>query len=61
MSLPVLTPLIATTIFVLSCLTGYQYRRVWKTEGPTWQLWIYGVLTAAGFLTLGFLPLTTAA
>ncbi|WP_424942095.1 hypothetical protein [Aliiroseovarius crassostreae] len=52
-----LTPLLATTIFVLACLCGYQYRRVWKQEGPRWQLWLYGALTAAGLLVLGFVPL----
>nr|WP_106609311.1 hypothetical protein [Shimia abyssi] len=54
-----LTPLIATTIFVAACLMGYQYRRVWKSEGPRWQLWIYGVLAASGLLVLGFIPLAT--
>lgn len=53
----VLTPPIATVIFVLACLAGVQYRRVWKAEGPRLQLWIYGLLAAAGLLTLGFLPL----
>lgn len=53
----VLTPAIATVIFVLACLAGVQYRRVWKAEGPRAQLWIYGLLAAAGLLTLGFLPL----
>lgn len=52
-----LTPLLATTIFVLACLCGYQYRRVWKQEGPRWQLWFFGVLTAAGLIVLGFVPL----
>ena len=54
-----LTPLTATAIFVLSCFCGQRYRKVWKTEGPVWQLWIYGLLTAAGLLTLGFVPLST--
>ena len=52
-----LTSPIATAIFVLSCLCGYQYRRVWKSEGPVWQLWLYGVLAATGLATLGFVPL----
>jgi hypothetical protein len=52
-----LTPFAATIIFVVSCLSGYQYRRVWKAEGPQWQLWFYGLITATGFLTLGFTPL----
>ena len=53
----VLTPATATVIFVLSCLCGYRYRRVWKTEGPRWQLWLFGVLTALGLAVLAFLPL----
>ncbi|MDA7430815.1 hypothetical protein PGB28_20330 [Primorskyibacter aestuariivivens] len=52
-----LTSAVATVVFVLSCLGGYRYRRVWKAEGPRWQLWLYGALTAAGLLTLGFVPL----
>lgn len=55
-----LTPFSATILFVLSCLSGYQYRRVWKAEGPTWQLWLFGVIAAAGLLALGFLPLNAA-
>jgi len=56
-----LTPLVATIIFVAACVFGYQYRRVWKAEGPRLQLWIFGVLTAAGLLILGFVPLAIPA
>ncbi|GGG63170.1 hypothetical protein GCM10011415_06950 [Salipiger pallidus] len=52
-----LTPLFATILFVLSCLSGYQYRRVWKQEGPRWQLWLFGAFAAAGLAVLGFVPL----
>lgn len=52
-----LTPLVATVVFVLSCLCGHSYRRVWKADGPRWQLWVFGLLTASGFLLLGFVPL----
>lgn len=52
-----LTPLIATLLFVLACLSGHQYRRVWKTEGPRWQLWVYGILAAVNLLVLGLIPL----
>jgi len=55
-----LTPTIATTVFVLTCICGYQYRRVWKAEGPTYQYWVFGVLAAAGLLLLGFVPIETA-
>lgn len=51
---------VATVIFVLACICGYQYRRVWRAEGPRYLLWAYGVLAAAGLLVLGFVPLSTA-
>ncbi|SFR12591.1 hypothetical protein [Poseidonocella sedimentorum] len=53
-----LTPLIATLLFVLACLAGHRYRRVWKAEGPRWQLWLYGVVAAVCLMILGFVPLT---
>ncbi|MCT4557112.1 MAG: hypothetical protein N4A61_03525 [Pelagimonas sp.] len=49
----------ATVIFVITCLCGVQYRRVWKAEGPRYQYWIYGICAAAGLLVLGFFPLET--
>jgi len=52
-----LTPTIATIIFVLACIAGMQYRSVWKNEGPTWQLWVFGTIAAAGLLALGFIPM----
>lgn len=51
-----LTPLLATLIFVLGCLSGYRYRRIWKADGARWQLWLFGLLAAAAFLTVGFVP-----
>lgn len=51
---------VATVIFVLACFCGYQYRRVWKAEGPRYLLWIYGLLAAVGLLILGFVPLAVA-
>ena len=53
----ILTPATATAIFVAACFFGYRYRSTWKAEGPRWLLWLYGVLTAAGLLVLGFTPL----
>ena len=52
-----LTPLSATVIFVLAVLAGHRYRRVWKAEGPRWQLWLYGVIAAVCLLLVGLLPL----
>ena len=54
-----LTPVSATAIFVLAVLAGYRYRRVWKAEGPRWQLWVFGAIAAICLLTVGFLPLRT--
>ncbi|MEM1300182.1 MAG: hypothetical protein AAGH68_12995 [Pseudomonadota bacterium] len=56
---PVLSPLLATGIFVIACWAGYGYRRVWKAEGPKWQLWVYGLLAAGCLLTVGFVPVTS--
>ncbi|WP_106743443.1 hypothetical protein [Yoonia maritima] len=52
-----LSPAIATMIFVLGCWGGHRYRQVWKVEGPTWKLWVYGLLAGVSFLALGFIPL----
>ncbi|MGX9356155.1 hypothetical protein ACS3SW_13645 [Roseobacteraceae bacterium S113] len=47
----------ATVLFVLACLAGFQYRRVWKAEGPAWKLWVFGVVAGGCLLVLGFVPL----
>ncbi len=52
-----LTPLTATLIFVVAVIAGYRYRRVWKAEGPRWQLWLFGLIAAICLLAVGFLPL----
>lgn len=52
-----LTPFSATILFVIACLAGYKYRRVWKAEGPRWQLWVFGMIAAACLLYLGFVPM----
>ena len=52
-----LTPLTATAVFLVAVLAGYRYRRVWKTQGPAWQAWLYGSIAAACLLALGFIPL----
>ena len=54
-----LTPLVATAIFVVGVVSGYRYRRVWKTEGPAWQAWVFGSVAAASLLALAFIPLQT--
>lgn len=51
-----LSPLTATAIFVVAVVAGYQYRRIWKAEGPRWQLWIAGLVAAICLLTVAFLP-----
>ncbi|MEM1050323.1 MAG: hypothetical protein AAGL24_29495 [Pseudomonadota bacterium] len=52
-----LTPVVATALFVLAVLAGYRYRRVWKSQGPKWQLWLFGLVAATCLLALGFIPL----
>ncbi len=54
-----LTPASATVLFVIACLAGYRYRRVWKAEGPRSQLWLSGLIAAGTLLVLGFVPLTS--
>ncbi|NKW91571.1 hypothetical protein HGD87_03430 [Rhodobacteraceae bacterium R_SAG9] len=55
----VLSPWLATVLFVLACLAGHRYRRVWKEEGARWQLWVFGVTAAVCLLVVGLLPITT--
>ncbi len=52
-----LTPLIATILIFLAVLAGNRYRRVWKAEGPRWQLWLFGLVAALALLTLAFVPM----
>lgn len=52
-----LTPITATSIFVVAVLAGYRYRRTWKADGPRWQLWVSGIIAAGCLLALGFLPI----
>ncbi|MBC6442864.1 MAG: hypothetical protein GDA53_07040 [Rhodobacteraceae bacterium] len=54
-----LAPLSATILFVAAVLAGTSYRRVWKTRGPRWQLWIFGIIAALCLLAVGLLPLRT--
>ncbi|MEL6584823.1 MAG: hypothetical protein AAFQ36_13410 [Pseudomonadota bacterium] len=51
-----LTPMLATVIFVAAVIAGYRYRRVWKAEGPRWQLWFFGVVAALCLATVAFVP-----
>ncbi len=53
----ILTPVLAVSIFVVTVLAGYQYRKTWKAEGARWKLWLYGLIAASGLLILGFVPL----
>ncbi|WP_341366222.1 hypothetical protein [Yoonia sp. BS5-3] len=52
-----LSPVLATLIFCVTCIAGFRYRRVWKTEGPRYQYWVFGITAAAGLLVLGFIPI----
>lgn len=51
-----LTSTTATILFVVACLAGIRYRSLWKAEGPTWQLWLFGAIAAVCLLAVGFLP-----
>lgn len=51
-----LSPVLATTVFVIACWAGYRYRTVWKADGPAWTLWIYGLVAGTCLLALGFIP-----
>lgn len=55
-----LSPLSATILFVLACLAGIKYRRVWVAEGPRWQLWAFGTIAAICLLAVAFIPLSTS-
>lgn len=52
-----LPPTLALVLFVIAVLAGHSFRRVWKAEGPTWQLWLFGGLAGICLITVGFLPL----
>ncbi|MEM1052731.1 MAG: hypothetical protein AAGI28_11615 [Pseudomonadota bacterium] len=52
-----LPPVVALVIFVTGVVAGYQYRRVWKAEGPRTQLWIYGTIASVCLLMVGLIPL----
>ncbi|WP_346896994.1 hypothetical protein [uncultured Roseibium sp.] len=54
-----LTPLTATFFFVLACLAGYQYRRVWVKEGPRWKLWLFGLVAGACLVLVAFVPVSS--
>lgn len=54
-----LPPTLALILFVIGVVAGIQYRRVWKAEGPTVQLWVFGVIAAACLLAVGLIPLET--
>lgn len=48
----------ATIFFVLGCLAGYQYRRVWVKEGPRWKLWLFGIIAATCLAVVAFIPVS---
>ena len=50
-------PSAALVIFVIGVVAGYQYRRVWKSEGPRIQLWIFGIVASVSLLAVGLIPL----
>ncbi|MEO0371377.1 MAG: hypothetical protein AAF231_07975 [Pseudomonadota bacterium] len=51
-----LPPIAALLLFVTACLAGHSYRRVWKAEGPRWQLWFFGTTAGVLLCTVAFFP-----
>ena len=47
-----LPPTLALAIFVAACIAGANFRRVWAAEGPTWQLWVFGLVAGVGLMTV---------
>lgn len=54
-----LPPIVALSVFVTGVVAGYQYRRVWKSEGPKIQLWVFGLISGICLLSVGLIPLET--
>ncbi|MEM6681171.1 MAG: hypothetical protein AAF607_02920 [Pseudomonadota bacterium] len=50
-------PLIAMLVFAAGIIAGHRYRKVWKQQGPRWQLWLFGSISAACLLVLAFIPI----
>ncbi len=55
-----LEPSTALVIFIIACLAGFQYRRVWKAEGPLWQKWLWGVIAGVCLLFVALIPLNVS-
>ena len=55
-----LTPMMATALFIAAVIAGYQYRKVWKTEGPAWKAWLYGSVAGGLLLVVALTPLNTS-
>jgi len=51
---------VATALFALAVVAGYQYRKNWKVEGPAWKAWLYGVTAGGCLILLAFVPVRPA-
>ncbi len=56
-----LTPLTATSLFLVLVFCGRGFRQTWKAQGSGWKLraWAWGLPALAAFLALAFLPMKT--
>ncbi|MEM9422563.1 MAG: hypothetical protein AAF986_08670 [Pseudomonadota bacterium] len=52
-----LPPLIATLLFVVAIVSGYQYRKVWKQEGAAWKAWLFGSVAGGALMIVALVPL----
>ncbi|HBQ37042.1 MAG TPA: hypothetical protein DD729_09470 [Rhodobacteraceae bacterium] len=52
-----IAPWLATILFIIAVIAGYKYRAVWKSEGPAWQAWLFGIIAGVCLLSLGFIPI----
>ena len=48
---------LALFIFFIACISGVQFKRLWKNNGPVWQLWFFGTSSAIGLLLVGLMPI----
>lgn len=54
-----ITPFWATLLFVIAIIAGHLYRSNWKNEGPTWKLWLYGIISGTLLATIALIPIST--
>ena len=53
-----INPIWATMLFVAAVVAGHLYRKNWKNEGPTWKLWLYGMIAGMLLMIVAFVPIS---